>query len=136
VFAWLPYVAIALIAIGATVAVFQLGDDDPTGTERWRSLSPAARKRIRRSVRTGALLADPEEIEVAAELAHRARSVRIFMEVWAIILVGLGIGLIVAAIVANFVFPAIIGAFFLLGGLWGLHPENDYREVISRGRGY
>jgi hypothetical protein len=135
VLAWLPYAAIALIALAVGVSLFRTRDDDPTWTERWKSLSPTARRRITTSVRTGALLADPEEIEVAAELARRRHAMRIFTDVWAFIVAGLGTALVIAGLVANLLFLVIFGGFFLIGGVWVFRSESSLREIMYRGRG-
>jgi Flp pilus assembly protein TadB len=136
----LPYVAIALIAIGAAVVFFQVGDDDPEWTQRWQALEPAERKRIRQAVRTGALLADPEETELAAGLARRERGTDRFNAVAPLILVGLGIAVIVAGLIANLLYVIILGVVFVLRGAWsvrrGLQTDSHNREAISRGRGY
>jgi hypothetical protein len=47
----LPDIAIALIVLGAFVAVWRAEGDDPVWRERWRALSPADRNRIARAAR-------------------------------------------------------------------------------------
>jgi hypothetical protein len=133
---WLPYVAIALIAVVATVALFRIGDDDPIWTERWQALTPEARRRIRASVRTGSLLADPEEIQLAAGLARRRRATLVLGEAWAVVVAGLGVALIVAGFLNDFIPGVVIGVLFVLVVLIGLRSENSVREVMSRGRDY
>jgi hypothetical protein len=135
----LPYVAVALILLGATVAVFRIGNSDPDWEERWRDLDPSDRTRIKTSVESGALLADPEEIALAAGLARRSRSGVEFGDIAAVIVAGLGVALIVAGLAADLLVFVIFGGLFLLVGLFGLRTElqlgRNLRDVISRARG-
>ncbi len=62
----LPYVAVAAIFIGLLVVLSQNRDSDPLWEQRWRDLGAADRKRIEAAVSSGALLADQDEIEIAA----------------------------------------------------------------------
>jgi hypothetical protein len=135
----LPYVAVALILFGATVAVFRIGNSDPDWEERWGDLDPSDRTRIKASVESGALLADPEEIELAAGLARRSRSGVEFGDIAAVIVAGLGVALIVAGLAADLLVLVVFGGLFLLVGLFGLRTElqlgRNLRDVISRARG-
>jgi hypothetical protein len=135
----LPYVAIALILLGVTVAMFRIGNSDPDWEERWRNLDPADRTRIQAAVRSGALLAHPDEIELAAGLARRSRAEIEFGDVAAVIVAGTGVALIVAGLAADLLVLVVFGGLFLLVGLFGLRTElqlgRNLREVISRGRG-
>jgi hypothetical protein len=135
----LPYVAVALILLGATVAMFRIGNNDPDWEERWRDLDPSDRTRIKAAVRSGALLADPGEIELAAGLARRSRGEIEFGDIAAVILAGVGVALIVAGLAADLLVPIVFGGLFLLVGLFGLRTElqlgRNLREVISRARG-
>jgi hypothetical protein len=67
----LSYLAVAAIFVGLIVALAMDRGSDPLWEQRWRDLGGADRKRIEAAVRSGALLADPEEIEIAAGLARR-----------------------------------------------------------------
>ena len=121
----LPYVGVALIFLGATVAIFRVGNSDPDWEERWRSLDPSDRTRIKAAVRSGALLADPEEIELA--------------DIAVVIIACLGVALIVAGLAAGLFVLVVFGGLFVLVGLFGLRTElqlgRNLRDVISRARG-
>jgi hypothetical protein len=136
----LPYVGVALIFLGATVAIFRVGNSDPDWEERWRSLDPSDRTRIKAAVRSGALLADPEEIELAAVLARRSRWGVEIADIAVVIIACLGVALIVAGLAAGLLVLVVFGGLFVLVGLFGLRTElqlgRTLREVMSRGRGY
>lgn len=136
----LPYVAVAAIFVGLLVVLSQDRDADPLWEQRWRDLGPADRKRIEAAVISGALLADPEEIEIAAGLAHKKRALVGFIDLASAIISGLGVALIVAGMIADTLILVVFGALFLLRGLWAFVTEirigRNLREVISRGRGY
>jgi hypothetical protein len=135
----LPYVAVAAIFIGLLVVLSQDRDGDPLWEQRWRDLGPADRKRIEAAVSSGALLADPEEIEIAAGVARRNRTFVGFIDLVSAIVCGLGVALITAGLIADTPILIVFGCLFLLRGLWALVTElrigHNLREVISRSRG-
>lgn len=135
----LPYTAIAIILVGMLVALFRDRGSDPLWEQRWRDLRPADRKRIEAAVSSGALLADPEEIEIAAGLARKKKALVGFGDVTSAIVSVSGVALIVAGLIADTLVPVVFGALFLLRGLWALVTElrigRNLREVISRSRG-
>jgi hypothetical protein len=135
----LPYVAVAAIFVGLLVVLSQDRDSDPLWEQRWRDLGPADRKRIEAAVNSGALLADPEEIEIAAGLARKKRPLVGFFDLALAIVCGLGVALIVAGLIADTPFLVVFGCLFLLRGLWALVTElrigRNLREVISRAPG-
>jgi hypothetical protein len=136
----LPYVGVALILLGATVVLFRVGRSDPDWEERWRNLDPADRTRIKAAVQSGALLADPEEIDLAAGLARRSQGEVEFGDVAAVIVACLGTALTVAGLLTDLLVLVVFGGLFLLVGLFGLRTElqlgRNLREVISRARGF
>ena len=135
----LPYVAVAVIFVGLLVVLSQSRDGDPVWEQRWRDLGAADRKRIERAVRSGALLADPEEIELAAGLARKQKALVGFIDLASVIASGLGVALIVAGMIADTPILVVFGCLFLLRGLWALITEirigRNLRETISRARG-
>jgi hypothetical protein len=139
VLAWLPYVAVAAIFLGLLVVLSQDRDGDPLWEQRWRDLGPADRKRIEAAVSSGALLADPEEIEIAAGLARKKKALVGFIDLASAVVSGLGVALIVAGMIADTPVLVVFGALFLLRGVWSLVTEirtgRNLREVISRARG-
>jgi hypothetical protein len=136
----LPYVAVGAIFVGLLAVLAQDRDDDPLWEQRWRDLGPADRKRIEAAVSSGALLADPEEIEIAAGLARKKRALVGFVDLSLAIISGLGVALIVAGLIADTPVLVVFGCLFLLRGLWALVTElrvgHNLREAISRARGF
>jgi hypothetical protein len=129
---------IAAIFLGAVVAVWRVGDDDPAWEERWHDLSPADRARIAAAARSGALLASPEEIELAAGFARHDRRRRGPYNLLSAVGIPLGLALIAGGIVADSVLFLLFGVIFLLGGLRSLRRTVETtraeRETISRDR--
>ncbi|HEX3362462.1 MAG TPA: hypothetical protein VHS74_15815 [Solirubrobacterales bacterium] len=136
----LPYVAVAAIFVGLLVVLSQGRDSDPLWEQRWRDLGPADRKRIEAAVSSGALLADPEEIEIAAGLARKKKALVGFIDLASAIVSGLGVALIVAGLIADTPVLVAFGCLFLLRGLWALVTDirigRNLREAISRARGF
>jgi hypothetical protein len=136
----LPYVAVAAIFVGLLVALSRDRDSDPLWEQRWRDLGPADRKRIEAAVNSGALLADPEEIEIAAGLARKKKALVGFFDLVSAVISGLGVALIIAGLVADTPVLVVFGCLFLLRGLWALVTElrigRNLREAISRSRGF
>jgi len=128
-------IAIALIFLFAVVAVWRVGDDDPTWEERWRELSAADRTRISAAARSGALLASPEEIELAAGFARRDRRRHGPFYIFGAVRIPLGIALIAGGIVADSFLFLLFGIIFFLGGLWALlqtvRVDRAERETIA-----
>ena len=132
---WIVDIFLAAILIGAVVIMLRLEAEDPTWEERWDDLSAADRARIAAAARSGALLADPEEIDLAAGYARRYRG-RNSRDRLGFVPILLGAGLIIAGLVADNAIPVAFGVFFGVGGLWGfshsLQLDRDLRETISR----
>jgi hypothetical protein len=141
VLSWLPYVAIALIALFAAVLVFRVGNGDPDWEARWERLTPSDRARITTAVRAGSPLADPEEIQLAAGLARR--SIRVDNGAFVprlILAVGIGASVLIAGVVADNVYLVAFSAVFILPTAWtarrALRTNHNLREAIARGHGH
>jgi hypothetical protein len=136
---YLPHILIVLILVAAFVLAYRVEDDDPTWVERWRALSPADRTRLATAARSGTLLAEPEEIELAAGFARCDRRRRDPYNLLATIRLPLGVALLAGGLVADSGLFIFFGVIFLLGGLWGLRHSTQInraeRETIDRGRG-
>jgi hypothetical protein len=132
---WIVDIALAAILVGAVVIVLRLEAEDPTWEERWHELSAADRTRIAAAARSGALLADPEEIDLAAGYARRYRG-RYAGERLGFVPILIGVGLIIAGLVADNAISVVFGLFFGVGGLWGfsrsLQLNRNLCETISR----
>jgi hypothetical protein len=132
-------IAIAIIFLGALVAVWKVGgNEDPTWEERWRDLSPADRARISSAARSGSLLASEEEIELAAGFARRDRRRRGPYTFLYAVRIPVGLLLIVGGLLAHSLLFLLFGAVFFLAGLWSLRRtvqiSRAERETISRDR--
>lgn len=131
-------IAIALILVVALVLAYRVKDDDQAWEERWHALSPADRTRIAAAARSGALLAEPEEIELAAGFARRDRRRRGPYNLLATVRLPLGAALVAGGLVADSALFIIGGGVFLLAGLWGLRSSvrisRAERETIDRAR--
>jgi hypothetical protein len=133
---WLVDLALLAILVAAAVLVFRDRVDDSSWEERWRALSPADRARLAAAARSGALLADPEEIELAAGYArHRSRrDSPYFLRVVGTAVVG--VVLLVAGLVHGSVVLIAFGAFLLIGMLLGFRRELltalNLHETASR----
>jgi hypothetical protein len=132
---WIVDIVLAAIVVGALVIMLRLESEDPTWEARWHELSAADRARIAAAARSGALLADPEEIDLAAGYARRYRG-RYARERLGFVPIVVGAGLIIAGLVADNALPIVLGVFFGGGGLWGLSHSlrlnRNLRETISR----
>jgi hypothetical protein len=132
-------IAIALIFLGALVAVWKVGgNEDPTWEERWRALSPADRARIATAARTGSLLASEEEIELAAGFARRDRRRRGPYNFLYAVRIPVGLVLIAGGLLTHSPLFLVFGAILFLAGLWSLRRtfqiSRAEREAISRDR--
>jgi ferric-dicitrate binding protein FerR (iron transport regulator) len=133
---WLVDLALLAIVIGAAVLVFRDRVDDSAWEERWRALSPADRTRIAAAARSGTLLADPEEIELAAGYARR-KSRRDSPYLLRLVATALaGVALLVVGLIHGSVILLAFGAIILLGTLLGFRREFllalDLHETASR----
>jgi hypothetical protein len=133
---WLVDIALLVIVVGAAVLVFRDRVDESAWEERWRTLTPADRTRIAAAARRGALLADPEEIDLAAGYARRQRRRRGPYTLRLVIVVVVGVALLIAGLVHDSTVLLIFGAIFLLGSAWGFRRESlnshNLRETASR----
>jgi Flp pilus assembly protein TadB len=134
---WLVDLALLAIVIGAAVLVFRDRVDDSAWEERWRALSPADRTRIAAAARSGTLLADPEEMELAAGYARRERRRRAPYAFRATFLgLFLGAALIIAGVAHDSAALLVVGAVVLLLTVIGLLRESqaadNLRETASR----
>jgi hypothetical protein len=132
-------IAIAVIFLGAVVAVWKVGgDEDLPWEERWRDLPPADRARITAAARSGALLASEEEIELAAGFARRDRRRRGPFSFLYAVRIPVGLILIDGGLLAHSLLFLLFGTAFLLAGLWSLRRtlqiSRAEREAISRDR--
>lgn len=131
------FAIVVILGIGIVLA-FRRDDEneDPEWEARWRDLTPADRSRIKAAARTGALLADPEETELAAGFARHDHRLLAVYNLAAAASVAAGAALMVAGIVADSLVFVIGGGVFLLRGLWAFHLDfqaaRNFREAISR----
>jgi hypothetical protein len=132
---WIIDIAIGGILVAAIVIALGIEAEDPSWEERWLDLSTADRARLAAAARSGALLPDPDEIDLAAGYARRYRG-RNSRERLGFISVPLGAALIVAGLVTDNAILVVFGVFFGAGGLWGLSHslqlDRNLREAISR----
>lgn len=132
---WVVDIAIAAILVVAVVIALRIEAVDPTWEGHWRELSAADRARIAAATRSGALLADPDEIDLAAGYARRYRG-RTSRDLLSFIWIPLGAALIIAGLLADSAILVVFGGIFGAGGLWGLgrslQLDRNLREAISR----
>jgi len=135
---WLVDLALLAILVGAVVFMLRDNVDDSAWEERWRGLSPEDRTRIAAAARRGALLSDPEEIELAAAYARRRRRERAPHTLRVAIAGLLGAALLIAGLVHDSTVLLIFGAIFLLSAAISLGRESqvahNLRETASRDR--
>lgn len=134
---WLVDLALLVIVVGAAVLVFRDRVDESDWEERWRALTPADRTRIAAAARHGNLLADPEEIDLAAGYARRQRRRRApytFRSTFFGLF--LGAALLIAGLIHGSVVLPILGAVILaatgLGLRRGSAADDNLREAASR----
>lgn len=135
---WLVDLALVVIVIGAVVLVFRDRVDDSAWEERWQALDAADRSRIAAAVRRGGLLADPEEIDLAAGYARRELRRNSPGTLRLAVLVLLSAALIITGSARDSGVLLVFGGIFLFGVLWQFRTElqNDpnLREAASRGQ--
>jgi Flp pilus assembly protein TadB len=133
-------ISIALIVLGAFVAVWRREGDDPLWLARWNGLSVAERARIAAAARSGELLPSQDEVELAAGFARRDRRRRRPSRLIAAIDAPVGLVVLLGGIVVGsgvfIVFGALILGFALIRLARARRVNRRLRETISRGRGY
>lgn len=129
------FAIVVILGIGFVLA-FRRETEDPEWESRWLGLGPADRSRIKAAARSGSLLAEPAEIELAAGFARYDRRRLGIWELGAVILTLAGLALIAAGLVADSVVFLIGGFVFVARGLWLLRLElqrgRNLRETLSR----
>jgi len=111
----------------ATLVIMSRIEKDKGWKKRWHKLSRADRTRIGAAARSGALLADPEEAELAAKLPRYERTDRAVRDLQGIIL--LATGALVLINESFFIFT-IVGVFNAGAGLWILrNPPQTARNL-------
>jgi hypothetical protein len=131
------FAIVVILGIGIFLAFRREDESEDHGWEaRWQDLAPTDRTRIMAAARSGTLLADPDEIELAAGFARRDRRLLAVYNLAAAASVAAGAAFMVAGIVADSLVFVIGGGVFLLRGLWGfyldLEAARNFREAISR----
>jgi hypothetical protein len=131
-------IAIVVVLGTAVFVAFRIGKDDPEWERRWRELSPADRRRLAVAASSGALLADPGEIELAAGYARHDRRRRPFTDVWILTLALVGLALLLAGLISGHAILIAFGCFFILRTAWTVRHQfevgRNLREAISRDR--
>ncbi len=132
---------IAIVAVlgSAIVAAFRIGKEDPRWEQRWRELSPVERQRLANAARSGALLADPAEIELAAGFARRERRRGFLSEVAVLTVAALGLALLLAGLISGHLIRVVFGCVCRARTFWSLRDQlragRNFRETIARDRG-
>jgi hypothetical protein len=137
----LHYLPHALVLVAVLVAFFLANRRRPgdAGWEaRWEQLPAAERVRLAAAARSGALLAEPEEIGLAAGFARRERRRRAPGALLASLDLPIATVLILGGLVTGIALFLLAGVFFLLLALWRLvrhrRVSRGLRETISRDR--
>jgi Flp pilus assembly protein TadB len=135
----LHYLPHALV-LAAVLVAFYLGNrrrpEDASWEARWNELPAEDRIRLAAAARSGALLAEPEEMSLAAGFARRERRRRAPGALLASLDLPIAAILILGGLVTGIALFLIAGIFFLLLALWRLirhrRVSRGLRETISR----
>jgi hypothetical protein len=139
----LHYLPHALVLLAVLVAFFLANrrrPEDASWEARWDQLAAEDRVRLAAAARNGTLLAEPEEIGLAAGFARRERRRRAPGTLLASLDLPIALILILGGLVTGVALFLVAGAFFLLLALWRLirhrRVSRGLRETISRDRSF